>query len=180
MSADLLPPPDATDGIPCCMASAIGDTCSCWMPLYDQPRDHDVQEGPSPVRELCCHDCAYRNDSPERTAGEALPYDYRTPFYCHDGMPRVIAQVHPAGALVHGEQGDYDPIVAGSSSERRAWQADGQPGVLCAGWAAFARARAARERPRVHAAAKVLGERPELHDLNALGPFVTAAEVMGA
>lgn len=126
-------PPDPD--VACCLAAAMtsGQECSCWMPVRSEIRALP-KEGPSEVRARMCGDCAYRGGSPERAgrAGEPLDYGRREPFFCHQGVAYVVALVHPCGAVISGEKGDYDPILAAD----RIFQADGTPGVLCAGWAA--------------------------------------------
>lgn len=84
-------------------------------------------------------DCAYRPGSPE----DGMPYiPGGARFYCHDGMPRAVAYEHPdlPEPVPATWDGDYQPDIAGD----RCWQADGAPGVLCAGWAAFLRVRTPR------------------------------------
>lgn len=139
-----LPPPDAD--VPCCMASAHGRACSCWTAVL-RPEPHDEpQEGPSAVRSGMCGDCAYRPGSPERPTREDDPPSTlrERPFYCHDGMPRAVGYEHPdlPGVTLRADafdslSGDYQPLM----KPGRAFQADGSPALLCAGWAAFTRSR---------------------------------------
>lgn len=128
----------------CCYGAAFtdGERCTCWSPVLEPEPTLDVQEGPMPVNESRCHDCAYRRDSPERQQrdGDTMPYIPGHLFTCHVGMPRAVAYVHPSGERVETPPGtendDYHPIeLAG-----RAWQADGRPAVVCAGWASDDRA----------------------------------------
>jgi hypothetical protein len=116
------------------MASLLGQACTCWRDVIAPHPARDVQAGPSPVREGRCGDCAYRHDSPERTAleGDTLPYNRDVTFYCHDGMPKTIAHVHPSGVVELPMGDDYQPVIRVG----RAWQADGRPAIVCAGWAA--------------------------------------------
>jgi hypothetical protein len=146
MSADLLAAPE---GLLCCMAAATtgGEHCTCWQPVLAARDDGglqlvveqaEIQAGPSCARRSACDDCAYRNGSPERLeAGGDLPdYGTRDPFYCHDGMPLVVAWLHPSGALrrdrIEAGKADYHPRIRSTTPYRT----DGRPGVLCAGWAA--------------------------------------------
>jgi hypothetical protein len=142
--------PEATDPSPgCCWGSVDGpEGCTCWRPVYDvaqaRPRP---PAGPDEllVQRAKCGDCAYRPGSPERaTAYEAETlYDLAaggTPFWCHTGMRRPVSWVHPDGREVPGDPADWQPpMVSGIP-----YQADGSPGLLCAGWAAIAAAHADR------------------------------------
>lgn len=146
----------ADDEMPCCMASAMRGprACTCWEPVYDLEqaeavakfgRDPDlpgvVHEGPTmKTRETCCHDCAYRNDSPERAEGydEELRDVAGTVgdvFACHEGMRRVVSWRHPDGRELPAGDGDYAPPMIGGV----AFKADGTSADLCAGWAAHRR-----------------------------------------
>ncbi|WKW87196.1 hypothetical protein SAVBUCKETDAWG_70 [Gordonia phage Savbucketdawg] len=138
----------------CCYGAAFtdGDNCTCWEPV-NEPAPVPIeqcQEGPMPVNRYRCGDCAYRRDSPERQAidGDTMPYTPGGVFMCHVGMPRAVRYEHPSGAVVEhpdpdGPHADYDPVTRGD----RAWQADGRPAVVCAGWAADDRAyQAARQK----------------------------------
>ena len=133
--------PDAGEGT-CCEGAAIygPQRCTCWAPVHDldqAPIQPGMPMPPVPVR--MCRDCAYRPSSPERTgaAGYAGDSEFlddlvatRTPFYCHQGIRRVVAHRHPAGVEVPGHAGEYDPpILAGVP-----YRADGTPALLCAGW----------------------------------------------
>lgn len=146
MSAvDDLPPPDPD--VPCCSAAAIYGTCTCWRPvLVPDDTGSDLQAGPHPIRATMCGDCAYRPDSPERreAGGDPPVVNARTPFFCHDGFPRAVGYNHPdlPGVSIRADafeslSGDYQPRMVNG----RPYQADGAPGVLCAGWAAFTAAR---------------------------------------
>lgn len=148
-----LPCPDP-DGIPCWEACAAdGTDCAVWEPIYwpEPTRDPaELQHGPEPRRPLACGDCAYRPDSPERRDNDgALPatFDPSRPFHCHDGMPALVGWTHPgvgwsvlASTMPTMQDGfligsyDYSPHQHGG----RGWQHDGQPLVVCAGWAAHA------------------------------------------
>lgn len=133
-----MPAPDPL--APCCYGSADsedGTGCTCWTSVLDREATRDVQEGPSPIRSVMCGDCAYRPGSPEREEEGGDPPDYtlRQPFYCHTGMPRAVGYRHPAlgDAVVPAPtDDDYRPMIRNGL----AWQADGRPAVLCAGWAA--------------------------------------------
>jgi hypothetical protein len=130
------------DDVPCCMAGAMRGprACTCWTPVYDlEQADPDLSTQPV-TRETCCHDCAYRNGSPERAEG----YDGElqdiagdgSRFACHQGMRRVVAWRHPDGREIPAAEGDYEPPIIGLVTFR----ADGTPADYCAGWAAHRRA----------------------------------------
>lgn len=129
--------------IPCCMAGAMRGprACTCWKPVYDLDQVDVLTEHAAPVTRVeCCHDCAYRNDSPERGDGytDELVDVAGTPghvFACHIGMRRVVSWRHPDGRELPVGDGDYQPPVVGTT----AYKADGSPADLCAGWAAHRR-----------------------------------------
>ncbi|MFE7747072.1 hypothetical protein [Nocardia sp. NPDC057455] len=134
--------------VPCCLASVLDPTdCTCWRRVVAPHPTTQVQAGPSPVRGRRCGDCAYRPDSPERQAndGDRPRFVPEHVFYCHDGLPKTVAWVHPSGAVrMADEDDDYAPIIWSG----RVWQADGRPALVCAGWAADNRGYyAARDRP---------------------------------
>lgn len=144
-----LPCPDPE--VPCCDGGVYsdGEACTRWEAiLRPEPAEQGGQAGPSPLRRLLCHDCAYRPDSPERTASDGdLPDSYLDrPFYCHDGMPRAVGYTHPdlPGLCLRADafeslSGDYQPLIVGGRPVR----ADGRPGIICAGWAAVTGVRRA-------------------------------------
>lgn len=132
----------------CCMGAAVyGDRrCTCWTPVYDleqQPLANGgvpPNEAEIPQRTKCCHDCAYRNGSPERERGEGdqlddWALDGRSEFWCHQGVRKVVAWRHPDGRELPAAEGDYRPP---QTTEPRfaIWKADGTVGERCAGWAA--------------------------------------------
>lgn len=127
------------DEMPCCMAGAMRGprACTCWEPVYDlnQAVIPDITAQPE-TRATCCHDCAYRNGSPEREDGyEDELRDVAgsgSRFACHQGMRRVIAWRHPDGRELPAGDGDYQPPILGLV----AFKADGSPADLCAGWEA--------------------------------------------
>jgi hypothetical protein len=146
--------PDATDGIPCCEGYAYNGpgACTCWTERYDLDQ---TDPDPTAVRLLAagieptaqrtrCGDCAYRPGSPEMRGdpthvGDATTLDELAAlgdrFWCHQGMRRTTALVHPSGVEIPGHSAAYrPPIIAGIP-----YQADGQPGLLCAGWVARSR-----------------------------------------
>lgn len=136
-----IPAPDKV--VPCCWASAETDgaECTCWVAVLDVEPTTDVQEGPPLARRRMCGDCAYRPGSPERQelGGDEPWYGLEQPFFCHTGMPRAVAYQHPTlpEPVPAPDDGDYRPYIR----DGRPWQADGRPAELCAGWAAFNRAR---------------------------------------
>jgi len=128
----------------CCYGAAFtdGERCTCWTAIVEPKPTMDLQEGPMPVNRHRCHDCAYRLDSPERQQrdGDTMPYQPGGIFICHTGLPKSVRFVHPCGEVREVPAGtdndDYRPVERGD----RAWQADGRPAVVCAGWAADDRA----------------------------------------
>ncbi|MHA0288295.1 hypothetical protein ACXYX3_17820 [Mycobacterium sp. C3-094] len=142
-ASDLFRAPEQTAN-GCCYGAAVydGEKCTCWEPILEPVPTPEVQEGPMPVNTRRCGDCAYRRDSPERAQrdGDTMPYIPGGVFLCHVGMPRAVAYEHPCGERRETPPGtrydDYRPIERGD----RAWQADGRPAVVCAGWAADDRA----------------------------------------
>lgn len=143
--------PDVTDGIPCCMGYAVSGpaACTCWEPIY-APDAQALPDRAAPTETMParCSDCAYRRDSPERRSDPTAMADADDldrlpaagiPFWCHDGLPRILAYAHPSGAVIAlGATwvSHYAPPVV----DGRPYRADGRPAALCAGWAA-ARAR---------------------------------------
>jgi hypothetical protein len=131
----------------CCIGEVMGGPshCTCWEPVYDleqQPlADDGVPPDDVPIRAKCCHDCAYRNGSPERAdpheedALLALPHQEGREFWCHQGLRRAVAYRHPDGRTRPAGDGDYQPPI-GPAARPVAWKADGTVGELCAGWAA--------------------------------------------
>lgn len=133
--------------------------CTCWQPIYDmeqqQPRLVE-SHAECAVRDGMCGDCAYRPNSLEKRGDPGVSEDGATlerlatagtPFWCHDGMRQPVAWLHPVGIRIPvaaGREGDYQPVIRDGVPYR----ASGEPGLLCAGWSARHRARAAlRERP---------------------------------
>ena len=126
----------------CCDSNAMDlQRCTCWEPVFDveqaAPRPPG-SPGDVPVRLDKCADCAFRPGSPER-ADEHLAgqlYDNAragVPFWCHQGMRRPRLWRHPDGREIPGQPDDWQPPVHGGV----AFQADGSPAELCAGWAAI-------------------------------------------
>lgn len=127
---------------PCCMGSAVygPQRCTCWTSEFDgEQAEPDLTAGPAKPRETMCHDCAFRPSSPERSGdprfqhsapGEMEDLDASRHFYCHQGMRRRVAVVHPSGLRVAEEADGYAPAIAGG----RCFKADGAPADLCAGW----------------------------------------------
>jgi hypothetical protein len=134
------------DYVPCCYGAAHNGPrgCTCWEPVFDVEQARPVQFGPMPLATKCCHDCAYRHNSPERQAGEfdhleEVALNEREVFVCHQGMCRVVGWRHPEiGELPYAGAGDYRPPI----SNGHAWLADGRPATLCAGWGAIGNRRA--------------------------------------
>ena len=139
MHDEILPAPDPD--LPCCMASAVtgGRDCTCWTPVLDIEPSDQLQQGPMIARRKACADCAYRAGSPERQADDgALPsYSRNEPFFCHQGLAKVVRWEHTSGAVHVPEGDDYQPVT----HLDHIWLADGRPGEYCAGWAAVNRIR---------------------------------------
>lgn len=146
--------------------------CSCWTPEYDLEQVKPsiaavvglaLGEIDPPQRDRMCLDCAYRPDSPEKTGGESVDGDATmleklaaegTRFWCHDGMRKPVAWRHPAGIrITAASDGDYQPPIV----EAVPYRADGQPGLLCAGWAARNRALTAKRGAKAVTADKTSG-----------------------
>lgn len=149
--------PDAGERACCYGAAEYGPQgCTCWQPEYDlpqQPTDRYLvgllAAGVQPnTRALMCGGCAYRPDSPERRgdprhvadADELERIAATSRFWCHQGIPRVVRWVHPAGVVAPGHPAAYEPLTVGPVPLR----ADGTPAELCAGWAARRRALTGR------------------------------------
>jgi len=120
---------------PCCAGSAhMGpDACTCWDPVFDRIQD-PIVEGPPETRSAMCSDCAFRKDSPERQRG--MDPGALQNFWCHQGVRRAVAYVHPDGRRrpivdVDGVPVDYQP----AQRPGLIFRANGQPGQRCAGWA---------------------------------------------
>lgn len=127
------------DWVPCCYGSAHNGPrgCTCWEPVYDQEQSAacgDVSN--SPRRDSLCHDCAYRPGSPERQDPDSaenllsLP-EAGTPFYCHQGMRKILRWEHPSGRVYVPTGDDYKP---GFTRDYIPLKADGTPADLCEGW----------------------------------------------
>jgi hypothetical protein len=143
-------PDAASDKEPCCDGRAFDGprACRCWVEVFDRPQAAVLVTGmPMPRVPLRpCEPgpgddgCAYRAASPERTgssghAGDADVLDHLAargqPFFCHNGIRRVVALVHPSGARYEiAHNSDYRPPIAGDVPYR----ADGRPADICAGW----------------------------------------------
>jgi hypothetical protein len=145
----------------CCEGAVLDGpgSCTCWEPVYSahqQPVDEEaaglLAAGVQPVtRQGMCGDCAYRPDSFEKTGDPRFNGDADMleglaasgeRFWCHDGLRRIVAWRHPAGTQIPAEPGCYRPTQRAGVP----YQADGQPGLLCAGWAARNRALDAARR----------------------------------
>ena len=116
--------------------------CNCWVAVYDveqQPVRPPADVVDVAVAAGMCGDCAFRPGSPERAeewtadALYAMPAQGRV-FWCHQGMRRPVLWRHPDGREVDGDSADWKPPIVNSVP----YQADGSPGLVCAGWAALA------------------------------------------
>lgn len=143
-----LAPPQITEDSEqawCCWGSVIyGPThCTCWEPIYDlaqMPLQNEKEIDQPETREKCCHDCAYKPNSPERAKGESewleeiAQKGNEREFWCHQGVRRVVAWKHPDGRKLEAPPGCYDPPQT-SEGMPMIWKANGTPGERCAGWA---------------------------------------------
>jgi hypothetical protein len=145
------------DGEAWCCYGAVArgpEHCTCWQPVYDAEQAPVVAQ-PVVVRSERCVDCACRHESPERRAdrGEDAPEMQTSwdgvqrlvrdgqPFYCHQGMRRVVAEVHPDGRRREVGAHAYRPPIAHGKPRK----ADGTPADICAGWAALRAAHLAEK-----------------------------------
>jgi hypothetical protein len=89
-----------------------------------------AKTGEAHQRTKCCADCAFRAGSPERADEmvDDIVFGGRV-FACHKGMRRVVAWVHPSGARVDAEPGDYQPLIV----DGVVYRANGAPAAKCAG-----------------------------------------------
>ncbi|MBU6429931.1 MAG: hypothetical protein KGR26_13035 [Cyanobacteria bacterium REEB65] len=151
--------PDIEPG--CCIGSAVGGAayCTCWEPVYNSEQavpDVAALDGRTidtlPAQPSPCGDCAFRPGSPERetdfeweTLAELAARDQA--FYCHQGMRRPVKYVHPELGEMPGDPDDWQPAQVGMV----AFQADGTPALLCAGWKAqrLAVVKQRRRRPGI-------------------------------
>ena len=53
-------------------------------------------------------------------------------FWCHSGMRRPVAYRHAVLGEVAADPADYRPVIVDGVP----YQADGRPGLICAGWMA--------------------------------------------
>lgn len=137
----------------CCVSAAKDGpaACICWEPVFDQEQSKPdlgavaaivLGTAQPPERERMCGDCAYRAGSPERTGRDEVDGDETLldrlaasgeRFWCHDGMRSPVAWRHPKGMRIPAVgDGDYQPVIV----EGVPYRANGEPGLLCAGWAA--------------------------------------------
>lgn len=148
--------PDASpDGAPCCDAYAMfgPERCLCWERVHDINQQPIQRDQPLLTADSMCRDCAFRPGSPERRDSDKAVCstddllrlaDPTNPerFFCHRGMRATIGHYHPLfGVYVPHQPEDgvvaYDPPIRDSI----AYQANGQPALLCAGLAAARRAK---------------------------------------
>jgi hypothetical protein len=126
----------------CCIGAAVMDRCTCWQPLVTIAQRDPIPSHDPDTRHTPCADCAFRPDSPERTGDDryhhasddelAAVVAGSTPFYCHDGMARVVAYVHPSGATFPMPTDNYVPPIV----DNVPFRGDGSPAFICAGWRA--------------------------------------------
>jgi hypothetical protein len=140
--------PDAGKGACCAGAADVGRIgCTCWEPVYDPPAQAPIRrEQDATVMPRMCADCAYkpgsleRRDDPNVVASAQLLDDIvitGTPFWCHNGLPRITHYVHPATGVEYHPDVDltsaYKPVI---DENHRPYKADGSPADYCAGWSA--------------------------------------------
>lgn len=142
LCADMPELPDAGEGA-CCMGAAVygPGRCTCWESHYTEEQE-DVVQGPPAVRVTACVDCAFRPRSPERSGDERYQHSAAgelddvaggdIPFFCHQGMRRVLRLTHPAGGEIEAAPAAYEP----AGGDGIAYKANGLPADICAGWAA--------------------------------------------
>lgn len=129
----------------CCLSAAEdgAELCSCWEPIFDTEQREPRLKAKPRTRAKACHDCAYRQGSPERERGEDL--EALENFWCHQGMRRPAAYRHPDGRVRpvrdYESSPDYQPPIL----EGVPYRADGRPADRCGGWAAAADAKRRRE-----------------------------------
>lgn len=114
--------------------------CTCWEPVYDLEQQPLQLDTAATTRARCCADCAFRNGSPERVEADGdFPHTTgRQPFWCHQGVRRVVGWRHPDGREMPAGEGDYrPPFGADAAGDQAVWLAVGRAGERCAGWAAL-------------------------------------------
>ena len=135
--APWVPDDDDLEWVPCCAAAAYhgAEFCTCWEPEYDQPQQ-PAMAGRAPLATALCADCAYRPGSPERSDESSAEHLAELPltghpFYCHQGMRRVVQWRHQDGRTVPADPKDYQPTFNAGDVPVRA---SGAPADICAGW----------------------------------------------
>lgn len=133
----------------CCMGAAAMGRCTCWRTEYDVDQAEPRTDLEAATRDALCVDCACWPDSPERSGNEHVAHDEEAldhmvvtgqTFFCHQGMRRRVAEVHPDGTRLElGGHGFAPAEVDGVP-----YKADGTPADVCAGYARR-RARYLRE-----------------------------------
>ena len=167
---------NSTSGTPCCMAARLmgHQWCTCWTPVFDVDQAPPRTELAAGLQPSMCGDCAYRPRSPERTGHPDARNDADdlhhlvvsgNAFWCHQGMRRPTHWAHPSGATVPASPTDYRPHI--DAITRTPYQADGTPGLLCAGWVALRLKHVQRDIPGKHLPANVTAA-----DLVAHGPQI--------
>lgn len=177
-----LPPPSAVLAPaiehldPCCAGFGFRgpEFCTCWAAVYEPVPVAPALATQPTTMERMCGDCAFRRDSPERRGDQHAASNWEglqrlveteSPFWCHDGLPRLKGWSHPPSGIWIPQPGtvdDYRPTIVDDVPYR----ADGHAGSRCAGWAAAVD----RQRHRDEAAlptpvtplADLLCRRPEL------------------
>lgn len=155
LPVELFPPEWLEAGLGgCCYGSINGpEYCTCWEPVYNLEQLEPVAQvtrAECPVRSELCGDCAYRRDSPERTGDDYVEENLLelagsdNVFFCHTGMRRPIAYVHPDGRRLEIPDEtrfhNYQPVQIDGVP----YKADGTPGEICGGWAKLDRRVRAR------------------------------------
>ncbi len=161
---------------PCCGGFGLRgpEFCTCWIAVYEPiPVAPALSTRPDTMPRMC-GDCAFRPDSPERRGDQHAAANWaglqylvatETPFWCHDGLPRLIGWRHqPSDTWIPqpGSVDDYKPTIVDGVPYR----ADGNAGSRCAGWAAAVGRQSRRDEAKlptpVTPLADLLARRPEL------------------
>ena len=130
----------------CCHGDSVygPGRCTCWEMIYDLDQQPIKPDALTPMRSTMCGDCACRPESPERNGDPEFRHsgegqlqailDGSSPFFCHQGIRRLVGMRHPDGTVIDLESpGGYKPPMDGE----RPYRADGSPAAVCAGWAGY-------------------------------------------
>ena len=130
----------------CCYGAAVygPSRCTCWEVKYNAEQQPATGRM-TPPNKKCCRDCAYRNDSQERSGTGDYNHSAMEPgglpelpfggkFYCHVGMRYAVEYHHPSSGLriAVDHSDDYCPPI----TDDGALLANGDVAPLCAGFSA--------------------------------------------